>query len=67
MGAELLKHVDGWLIVAVEVNLRVAQARAEGPQASMNGIKFLYTNVGGLYICTSIYPLMCSCIVVIHT
>ena len=48
MGAELSKHVDGWLIVAVEVNLRVAQARVEGPQASMNGIKFLHTNVGGL-------------------
>ena len=48
MGAELSKHVDGWLIVAVEVNLRVAQARAEGSQASMNGIKFLYTNVGRL-------------------
>ena len=48
VGAELSKHVDGWLIVAVEVNLRVAQARAKGPQASMNGIKFLYTNVGGL-------------------
>ena len=48
VGAELLKHVDGWLIVAVEVNLQVAQARAEGPQASMNGIKFLHTNVGGL-------------------
>ena len=48
MGAELSKHVDGWLIVAVEVNLRVVQARAKGPQASMNGIKFLDTNVGGL-------------------
>ena len=48
VGAELSTNVDGWLIVAVEVNLRAAQARAEGPKASMNGIKFLYTNVGRL-------------------